>query len=1239
MGIVVLERFPCNLLVQMENEMEELFSGGKLCCYFGLSAFGFLSSLLWEHDLTHPGRFAHTHELTMLTAGNKKKASTPQISCLTSESHTQLDFLPDKLRTKLLPFQKDGVVFALRRDGSEHVSLEELEWIGQDVASINIVSVLIECMVADEMGLGKTIQAIAIAYFYKEEWPLLIVVPSSLRYPWVEELEKWIPELEPEEINVVMNKTDIGRIPSSRVTVLGYGLLTPDAGTLLDALNSQDFRVVVVDESHYMKSRTAARSRILLPMVQKARRAILLTGTPALGRPEELFMQIEALFPQKFGTWIEYAKRYCNAHIRYFGKRRQWDCRGASNLSELHQLLNDIMIRRLKSEVLSQLPPKVRQRIPFDLPPAAVKELNASFEEWQKLMRAPNSGAMETVMGLITRMFKQTAIAKGLTMAGAVKDYIKMLLQNDSLKFLVFAHHLSMLQACTEAVIESKSRYIRIDGSVPSSERIHLVNQFQKDPDTRVAILSIQAAGQGLTFTAASHVVFAELYWDPGHIKQAEDRAHRIGQCSSVNIHYLIANGTLDSLMWAMLNRKSHTEQFFQQAQVTGSTLNGRKERLQATEDDKEKWGFLQFAEAWTPSDSFEELKDSVFTHDLKERRFEKEKQHDIRSFFLPKPKKRQLETPCDESEAFKEKITVAPDPGKMAISDGTADRNGPEPEAKRLRSLSTKDHSSALEERPSLQAKATSMGGVHEIKSPLASPALPEKGWQCGFCTFLNDPGLSYCEMCENPQGRAAECTGSEAGLNHSIQSNNKNDEAASQNCTSENDQASSGCVKQLSEQSGAEQSANNEEETLKEILGEDTTKKILVSSDEEISMSDHLLVEQLSNSGTLPEHETFLFCASRNTDRIHIYTKVSRGKDGKPMNCNFIPLDIKLDLWEDLPATFQRKQNRSLILRLVREWSGLTAMKQRIIRKSGQLFCSPVLALEEITKQQTKEGSTRRYITKEDVATASMNKVKNDGGHVRLITKGPMTQDPSTKKLDGACVPSLNPCPADLAAEPSPSKGYIQAVDKEGRPLCLRCQHPTCQPEQGAKTSAWDSRFCSLKCQEEFWIRSNNSYLRAQVFAVEHGVCQLCGVNAQELFLRMRDAPKSQRKSLLGSAWTAKLPLEQVSEGLICHHGRKPGSTQADTVLQKELRVLHLIRRQQKRLCATLGIGRAYETSRPLNEMLRSPGEGHFWQVDHIRPVYEGGGQCSLENLQTLCTVCHKEKELPGKPRKEVR
>lgn len=263
---------------------------------------------------------------------------------------------------------------------------------------------------------------------------------------------------------------------------------------------------------------------------------------------------------------------------------------------------------------------------------------------------------------------------------------------------------------------------------------------------------------------------------------------------------------------------------------------------------------------------------------------------------------------------------------------------------------------------------------------------------------------------------------------------------------------------------------------------------------------------------------------------------------------------------------------------------------MKQKIIKKSGQLFRSPVLALEEIAKQQTKQNSTKRYITKEDVAAASMDKVKNDGGHVRLITKGPKPGDPSTKEFleGGECVPFLNPCTAqgDLILKASTSKGYLQAVDNEGNPLCLRCQQPTCQTKQERKADAWDSRFCSLKCQEEFWIRSNNSYLRAKVFEIEHGVCQLCNLNAQELFLRLRDAPKSQRKSLLDATWTSKLPLEQ------------------------------------------------------LNEMIRSPGEGHFWQVDHIKPVSGGGGQCSLDNLQTLCTVCHRERTAQqAKERSQVR
>ncbi|NXM24711.1 ZRAB3 endonuclease, partial [Oxyruncus cristatus] len=1045
---------------------------------------------------------------------------TPTLEASHSENvDAELSFLPERLRKKLLPFQEKGIIFALQRSG--------------------------RCMIADEMGLGKTIQAIAISYYYKNEWPLLIVVPSSLRYPWVEEMEKWIPELSPDDITIIQNKTDVGGISTSKVTILGYGLLTSDAQTLIDTLYRQNFKVVVVDESHYMKSRNATRSKILLPIVQKALRAVLLTGTPALGRPEELFMQIEALFPRRFGTWSEYAKKYCNARVRFFGKRAQWDCRGASNLEELHQLLSAIMIRRLKNDVLTQLPPKVRQRIPFDLPQAAAKNLSATFAEWEKLMRNLNPDASEShfsqVMNLITRMYKETAIAK----AGAVKDYIKMMLENDKLKFLVFAHHLSMLQACTEAAIENKVRYIRIDGSVPSAERIHLVNQFQKDPETRVAILSIQAAGQGLTFTAATHVVFAELYWDPGHIKQAEDRAHRIGQSSSVNIHFLIAKGTMDTLMWAMLNRK---------AKVTGSTLNGRKEKMQAEEGDKEKWDFLSFAETWTPNESLEDPRNELlFTH------FEKEKQHDIRSFFSPKSsteKKRKrfsgselLENDAESSEVTKEEDAEKRDEN---LDSTPVNAGGPvcpestcEHEAKRARSTSGSIPGSRSDK------KKTSLSGEKPSLFPEKNTELPPCGlntcsqstavnkvWPCRVCTYTNHDLLPYCEMCGCPQSSDVERT-CEAPMSQT------EDEVSESHRRSEE---------------RAECSAEDGREGSGKMENGESAKKCGEGSEDK--------------SDTFQIYDGLMFCASRNTDRIHLYTK-----DGEPLNHNFIPLDIQLDNWEDLPETFQHKKNRALILRFVKEWTQLTAMKQKIVRKSGQIFYSPIHAAEELSKKQSVGSSTKRYVTREDVAAASLSKAASTGGSVRLISResgaGPKKEnvpaEQSTKLLS-----DTGGGPSALHSEQSEGsplpKGYLQALDSQGTPLCLSCQQPTAQLPPASR--AWDTRFCSHACQEDFSIRSSQSYLRTKVFEVEHGVCQFCHQNAQELYLSVRDAPRSRRKELLESSWMSHLPLGQ------------------------------------------------------LNEMIRSPTEGQFWQVDHIRPVYSGGGQCSLDNLQTLCTACHRER-----------
>ncbi|XP_044201256.1 DNA annealing helicase and endonuclease ZRANB3 [Thunnus albacares] len=1097
----------------------------------------------------------------------------------------QLSGLPHKLLQRLMPFQREGVEFALSKNG--------------------------RCMIADEMGLGKTVQAIAVAYAFRQEWPLLVVVPSSLKYPWIEELERWIPELQPGDINLVENKSDTMAMGSSKVTVLGYGLLTTDARPLVEALSRQRFAVVVVDESHYLKSRNAARTKILVPFIQSAKRAILLTGTPALGRPEELFMQIDALYPKSFGTWTDYAKKYCNAHFRYFGHRRQWDCRGASNLEELHQRLSRIMIRRLKAEVLSQLPPKIRQRIPFDLPKEAAKEASACFAKWESLMKGMASGVVDTdnpfieVMGLVTQMYKQTAIAK----AGAVKDYIKMMLEAEQLKFLVFAHHLTMLQACTEAVIEAKAGYIRIDGSVPSSERIQLVHKFQNDPETRVAILSIQAAGQGLTFTAASHVVFAELYWNPGHIKQAEDRAHRIGQTSSVNVHYLIAKGTFDTVMWSMLNRKET---------VTGSTLNGRKEYLKADEGDKDRWEFLNFASAWKPSDMVLPLegKDDVFfTH------FEKEKQHDIRSFFSPsagKEKKRKR-TEDEETSPSVSSETTAAAPADGGTNSEKREEEKKEKSCSRTPTAPDKDFSPQLKRLRTPQATpspksrsggkrrsaAAAAGGSSLVSfmapRKLSEPDPPAEKWNCGACTYSNSSLLPYCEVCEFPRSSSAVTSeplrpqkplSTERDLACIVLSGSDSEPETSRG---RDQPPKSRKDKQSEKEEEEEDEPPKDKQKLEEAEDEDKRRlKGKQSAGEQgdnvaggggCLLPDHTQDQKAAvclssaadandddegNDGddastAHPVYPGLQFCASQYTDRIYLYSK-----DGTALNLSFIPLDIKLTNWDDLPEAFsQRRENRIQVLRFVQEWSSLPAMKQKLLRRSGLLFHSPALGLQQLAAAQRPHSSTKRYLGRDEVAQASLSKAQQEGGSIRLVTKENFfTKRRSASSLTPPASERQDKQPCETVEEQRSSEaGYLQAVDSRGVPLCLSCQQ-ACSTTGGA----WDTRFCSHRCQEEFQLRSSQTYMRSRVLEAEQGICQHCGLHAHDLFLKVRDAPPSQRKEMLENTWLAQLSLKQ------------------------------------------------------LNEMIRAPVEGDFWQVDHIRPVYSGGGQCSLDNLQTLCTVCHK-------------
>ncbi|KAK9968980.1 hypothetical protein ABG768_027197 [Culter alburnus] len=426
-----------------------------------------------------------------------------------------LSHVDPQLTRSLMPFQRDGVNFAVSREG--------------------------RLLLADDMGLGKTVQAICIAAYYRSEWPLLVVAPSSVRFTWAEAFRRWLPSVRADDINVVVTGRDSLR--SGLINIISYDLLNK-----MDKLPpSSPFSVIIMDESHFLKNMKTVRCRAALPLLKAAKRVILLSGTPAMSRPAELYTQILAVRPSLFPRFHDFGTRYCDAKQLPWG----WDYSGSSHLSELKLLLEEsLMLRRLKSEVLSQLPAKQRKVVTVTtdgINSRTKAALNAAAKE---LAKGYHNKSQEKEALLV--FFNHTAEAK----IRAIMEYISDTLECGREKFLVFAHHKLVLDSITKELGEKGISYIRIDGSTPSAERQQLCDRFQSSHKSCVAVLSITAANMGITLHSADLVVFAELFWNPGVLIQAEDRVHRIGQTSNVDIHYLVAKGTADDYLWPMIQDK-----------------------------------------------------------------------------------------------------------------------------------------------------------------------------------------------------------------------------------------------------------------------------------------------------------------------------------------------------------------------------------------------------------------------------------------------------------------------------------------------------------------------------------------------------------------------------------------------------------------------------------------------------------------------------------------------------------
>jgi len=440
--------------------------------------------------------------------------------------------LPDGL--ELHPFQRVGVQFLATHDSA---------------------------LVGDEMGLGKTVQVIGAMNVVRPR-SVLIVAPLSLTLNWRNELAKW------STLDLSVGVANAKSWPESDIVVVHPDILVKHQFEL-----RRHWDLIVVDECHFFKNSKTQRTKALFDRGVQADRKWALSGTPIPSRPVELQKVLHWLQPDcSEWSWWHFTTTYCGAYEDRFGRH----CDGASQLARLQdELRSRVMIRRLKRDVLTELPAKVRQLVTLD--PSSVTGAKAALAAEQKAEKAaekeqaeakkalekakPGSESYNAAVSRLTRPeieFESMSTVRhnsALVKAPAVAAHVRGLLDAGTAKVVVWAHHHDVIDILVDELAEFG--VVSITGETSQANRQAAVEAFQGDDAIRVFVGSITAAGTGITLTAASVAVFGELDWVPGNVTQAEDRIHRIGQgADSVLIQHVVLDGSIDARLASTLVAK-----------------------------------------------------------------------------------------------------------------------------------------------------------------------------------------------------------------------------------------------------------------------------------------------------------------------------------------------------------------------------------------------------------------------------------------------------------------------------------------------------------------------------------------------------------------------------------------------------------------------------------------------------------------------------------------------------------
>jgi SWI/SNF-related matrix-associated actin-dependent regulator 1 of chromatin subfamily A len=422
-------------------------------------------------------------------------------------------------------------------------------------------------MLAHDTGTGKTRTGIAIA----DQIParrVLVICPGIGAYVWRDQIKKWAQFTH--LAHIVRNARDA--LPLVGFVIVTYDRLSTNP-KLVRMLIDASWDLLLIDEAHALKEPNSKRTRAVYgagckggAIASSAARVVLLTGTPMLAHPAELWPHLHALVLELLHApgRDSFVERYCITKTVWRGDRQFEQIVGEKPeaVRDLRQRLAPFMHRVLKHDVLKDLPPLLWTVVPihpFDLvvPEDLIKECRLAEAE---LMRDVGVRSGDEILAIVNAS-PHSATVRRLTgvikVQTALAELRMELAESRGDKLIVFAVHRAVIEALELGLIGYG--VVRIDGQTPQDERPDLIERFQTDPNIRVFLGQVSVASEAIVLTAASNVWFIESDWTPKTLYQAASRAHRYGQPSSVNARILALEGSIDVAIARVLERKLRT--------------------------------------------------------------------------------------------------------------------------------------------------------------------------------------------------------------------------------------------------------------------------------------------------------------------------------------------------------------------------------------------------------------------------------------------------------------------------------------------------------------------------------------------------------------------------------------------------------------------------------------------------------------------------------------------------------